>query len=197
MKKIIFLILICFQLSCKHNQWNSTTIGILPLGLNENQSFILNDIKKSIAENKDFKVILLPAVDLPKSAYYEPRKRYKADKILKHLKGIKPDSIDYLLAVTSSDISVKKNGSNDWGIFGLAYEPGKSCVVSLFRLGKGKVQLTKRVLKVTKHELGHNFGLKHCKNSKRCVMHAAEGSIKTIDRVHNSFCIKCKEKLAR
>ena len=168
----------------------------MPLSLKDNQSEVLLVIKKSIAENKDFKVVILPKSAMPQNAFYAPRNRYKADKILKHLKSIKPDSVDFILALTSEDISITKNGKSDWGIFGLGYEPGKACVVSLYRLGKGKVQKTKRVLKITKHELGHNFGLKHCTNSKYCVMHAAEGSIKTIDRVHNTFCNKCKMKLA-
>ncbi|MFM9946195.1 MAG: Zn-dependent protease [Bacteroidia bacterium] len=195
-KYLIFFVLILF-ISCSKNKWDNTTIAILPMGLDSNRYYLIDEMKSSIEENPDFKVIILKEVDLPKSAWYQPRKRYKADKILKHLKAIKPDSVDYILAFTSADISVNKNGNKDWGIFGLGFEPGKASVVSTFRLGKNKRQLNRRVLKITKHELGHNFGLHHCKNSKTCVMNSAEGSIKTVDRVSNIFCKKCKEKLRK
>ena len=84
-----------------------------------------------------------------------------ADKILKHLKVIKPDSADYIIAFTSADISITKNSNKDWGIFGLGYEPGVASVVSLFRLGNNKRLLNRRVLKITKHELINKFLLSY------------------------------------
>lgn len=197
MKKYLIVCILTLFISCSKNKWDNTIIAILPMGLDSNRFYLIDEMKTSIEENPDFKVVILNQIDLPKSAWYEPRKRYKADKILKHLKAIKSDSVDYILALTSKDISVNKSGNKDWGIFGLGYEPGKASVISTFRLGKNKRQLNRRVLKITKHELGHNFGLPHCKNSKTCVMNSAEGSIKTVDKTSNIFCKRCQEKIRK
>lgn len=195
MKKTLIFSFLILLLGCSNNKWNNVTIAILPMGLDSNRYYLLNDVKESIEENPEFHVIILSETELPQSAWYEPRKRYRADKIIKHLKTIKPDSIGYIVAFTSSDISTTKDGKKDWGIFGLGYQPGVASVISTFRLGNNKRLLNRRILKITKHELGHNFGLKHCKHSKTCVMHSAEGSIKTVDRVSNIYCKRCKEIL--
>ena len=196
MKKLLILSLLILFFGCTNKKPESIIIAILPLALEDERHYIIEDIKKSIEENKQFNVIVLVESEMPKSAWYEPRKRYRADEILRHLKKNKPDSVDYIFALTSVDISTTKDGKKDWGIFGLGYQPGVASVVSLFRLGKNKKLFNQRVLKITKHELGHNFGLSHCKNSKLCVMNSAEGSIKTVDRVNNIYCKKCQKLLS-
>lgn len=194
MKNLFVVGFILLLAGCKNENRQNTTIAILPMGLNEKHEYIIDEVEYSIAQKAEFNVVVLNPVSMPKLAYYEPRKRYRAEKILKYLKGVKPDSVDYIVAITSEDISTAKNGKKDWGIFGLGYRPGVASVVSLFRLGNNKKVLTRRVLKITKHELGHNFGLPHCKKSKTCVMSSAEGSIKTVDRVSNIFCKACQSK---
>lgn len=196
MKNLFVVGFILLLAGCKNENRQNTTFAILPIGLNEKHGYIIDEVEYSIAQKAEFNVVVLNPVSMPKLAYYEPRKRYRAEKILKYLKGVKPDSVDYIVAITSEDISTAKNGKKDWGIFGLGYRPGVASVVSLFRLGNNKKVLTRRVLKITKHELGHNFGLPHCKKSKTCVMSSAEGSIKTVDRVSNIFCKVCQSKLA-
>jgi archaemetzincin len=196
MKNLFVVGFILLLAGCKNENRQNTTIAILPMGLNEKHEYIIDEVEYSIAQKAEFNVVVLNPVSMPRLAYYEPRKRYRAEKILKYLKGVKPDSVDYIVAITSEDISTAKNGKKDWGIFGLGYRPGVASVVSIFRLGNNKKVLTRRVLKITKHELGHNFGLPHCKKSKTCVMSSAEGSIKTVDRVSNIFCKACQSKLA-
>src|SRR5690606_36710283 len=113
--------------------------------------------------------------------------RYRADKIIAEQRAKKPDSIDYVLGYTSKDISTskKENGQiklpkhkyEDWGVMGLAYVVGNSCVVSSFRLKhKDSKKYFSRIKKVTVHELGHNLGLPHCANTK-CVMTDAVESV--------------------
>ena len=165
MKKLLIFCLIVLNFVCGNFGSNLITIVILPMELNQNQEYLIDEIKELILEKKEFNIVVLDKCDLPQSAWYEPRKRYHANKILQHLKKIKPDSVDYILALTSKDISISKGGK-EWGIFGLGYEPGVASVISTFRLGNNKKLLTKRVLKITKHELGHNFGLPIAKAPK-------------------------------
>ncbi|MBA3682619.1 MAG: hypothetical protein H0W73_15880 [Bacteroidetes bacterium] len=70
---------------------------------------------------------------LPAAAYYEKRNRYKADTIINHLRKQTPDG-HVTMGLTSKDIRHTKGNVSDYGLMGLAYQPGKSGVVSYFRL---------------------------------------------------------------
>ncbi len=52
-----------------------------------------------------------------------------------------------------------------------------------------------RFKKVCIHELGHNMGLKHCKDNANCVMRDAAETIKTVDQVDLKLCKDCKSKI--
>lgn len=130
--------------------------------------------------------------------------RFRADSIIKFQE--RHSKADYIFGLTQSDISVTKKEASgkvkspaykyqDWGIMGLAYCPGKSCIVSDFRLKtkNKRLQLT-RLKKVAVHEFGHNLGLPHCPN-KNCVMTDAVESIATVDHARLALCAACKKKL--
>ena len=134
--------------------------------------------------------------------------RYRADKLIQWLKHHKPDSVNHVLGLISKDISTTKKDKfgrvkepktryEDWGIFGLGYRPGGSCIVSSYRLKRNtsKMQYEERIKKVSVHEIGHNLGLKHCKSGAPCVMEDAAETIKTIDRVPLKLCKSCMQKL--
>jgi archaemetzincin len=144
---------------------------------------------------------------LYKEAFTEVKSpRYRADKMINLQKKNKADSLDFVLGLTSKDISVTKKDKSgkiktptykyaDWGIMGLAYCPGNSCIVSTFRIqhSNPKIHFT-RFKKVAVHEFGHNLGLPHCPN-KTCVMTDAVESVKTIDNAKLALCEKCKVQL--
>lgn len=134
-------------------------------------------------------IIIRKNIDFPDSAYYQPRNRYRADIIIKDLKQhIGNDSI--IVGITDKDISVTKDGIYDWGVMGLGYRPGKSCVVSTFRLNKKNIE--QQFYKVVLHELGHTEGLPHCPVSS-CLMRDAEGKNPLDDE--KDFCKDCKQFL--
>lgn len=132
--------------------------------------------------------------------------RYRADSIIKFQQKDINGKIDYVLGLTSKDISVTKKDDSgnikkpeykyqDWGIMGLAYCPGESCIVSTFRIKhKNKTVYFERLKKVAVHEFGHNLGLPHCPN-KKCVMTDAVESVKTIDNAELKLCNDCEGKI--
>lgn len=134
-------------------------------------------------------VVLRQNIPFPENAYYKPRNRYRADSIIKSLRNtIGNDSV--IVGLSNFDISTTKNGIKDWGVMGLGYKPGKSCVVSDFRLSvRNKDQ---QFYKLVLHELGHTAGLPHCK-VKTCLMRDAEGG-NPLDE-EKDFCNYCKNFL--
>ncbi|CAN5289280.1 archaemetzincin family Zn-dependent metalloprotease [soil metagenome] len=184
---------------------NDAVIAIQPLGTIPQEQIEL--IKEAIASVYDLSVIVLPA-RAPFASAYTPLKgnRYRADTTIAILKRTRPDSVDFIMGITNFDICITKYAADgtvkkpehkyaDFGIFGLGYRPGPSCVVSTFRLGDFNTEITKnRLAKICVHELGHNFGLPHCPD-KKCVMTDAVESIATVDNAELRLCKECKATL--
>lgn len=129
----------------------------------------------------------LGRVELPKSAYYKKRARYRAEKLLDFLKPRLPSDGKRILGLTGVDISTTKGKIDDWGILGLATIDGAACVLSSFRckrLAKNAEHARVRLGKVAVHEIGHTFGLDHCPN-RGCLMEDGGGSVLTTDREYD------------
>lgn len=146
--------------------------------------YVVNRLKPIVDEIK-----IAAPVAFPQLAYYKPRNRYRADSLIDWLKK-GTDRNHVILGITSKDISTTKGQHNDWGIMGLAYRPGKACVVSSFRLKNKRDEL----FKVAIHELAHTQGLPHCP-IKSCYMRDAEGGNHTAQE--NGFCNDCKRHLIK
>lgn len=186
------IILLCVNCSNESNE-NPAEISLVNFG-NIEESKI--EFIKSALENK-FKIdtIIIFDQELPKETFYAPRNRYRADKLIHYLK--ENYDTEKVIGITDKDISTTVREQEDWGIMGLAYRPGKSCVVSTFRTfrnAKSETHKNERLKKVTIHEYGHTLGLPHCENSKGCVMRDANGKVATIDET-DDFCSKCKSQI--
>lgn len=207
-KFLLLLILSCTFLSCKEDiKSTSKVIAIQPLS--EFPFHLTDTIRKSIEDYYHFNTVVYEVVEMPKTSYINIKTpRYRADSLLRFLRNIKPDSINYIIGLTIKDISTTKYATNgeikpptfkykDWGVFGLAFCPGVSCVVSNFRIKHpNKVIYIDRIKKITLHELGHNLGLHHCDN-KNCFMTDAAESISTIDQVELNLCENCKSIIGK
>lgn len=157
-----------------------------------------NLMKRQIEQFYGLNVVVLPTTKLPEAAYYPPRHRYRATLILAYLADRKPRTYDKIIALTNQDISIETSTDADWGIFGLARFGGPCCVVSTFRLQKGKSTKKKfeeRLTKVTLHEMGHTLGLPHCDESIYCLMNDAKGLMQIVDRAKVELCAKCLNKI--
>jgi archaemetzincin len=142
-------------------------------------------------------VKVLPRAALPAGAWYAPRRRYRADKLLDFLDGRLPADGTRILGLTGVDISTTKGAVHDWGVLGLGRIDGASSVISRFRCAmksRGAAHARERLAKVAVHEAGHTLGLEHCPN-RGCLMEDAEGQVATCDREYD-FCARCRKLLA-
>ncbi|WP_205510018.1 matrixin family metalloprotease [Longitalea arenae] len=175
-------------------------IGLQPLGKYDTTQ--LSYIEKELQQFFKVPVVILHETALP-AAFLNTTKgeRYSGDSIIKWLAFNAPDSITKVVGLTHKDIftTKKENGQIKkpestyavWGIFGLGYRPGRSCVISDFRLKTSEhTKFQHRLRTVVIHELGHNQGLDHCP-AKNCIMSDANERIQTVDNSGVNYCGKC------
>ena len=189
-KKYIFYILLFLLIfSCEKSKENViknqeiVTILIQPFeDIKPQQLSEISENIKKIYPN----VKVLEPIKFPKSSYYKPRSRYRADSIIKFLKLRTPEN-SVTIGLTNKDISATKGKIADFGIMGLGYRPGSACVASSFRLNSRN--RNEQFYKIAIHELGHTQGLKHCPE-KTCFMRDSEGENHTDEET--DFCKNCK-----
>ena len=187
MKKIVLLLLVGIVYSFTIH--TPKTIYIQPLG-DVNQEY-LTYVKNSVTDFYGYTCVIQPKINLTKDILAASKTRYEASKILNKFKSNKN-----VLLITEKDIAYRKSASfPEWGIFGLGLRPGKTCVISTFRLKKGvtKQKMLVRLKKVALHEIGHNLGLIHCTHHKDCLMNDAKGTIQQVYREKIWFCSKCSK----
>lgn len=192
MKKLLFIVpVVLIVLTSYYYLKPVTKINIQPLGAVS--PVYINQIKKSVKSFYGYDCVVKPKKEITKDMLSRVTKRIDAKKALRSNL-----SFDNLLIITEKDICYNKNKSNpEWGIFGLGSQPGRTCIVSTFKLKRevSQQKTLERLEKVALHEIGHNLGLNHCENNKECMMSAANGTIKQVDNEKVWFCEKCREQI--
>lgn len=132
----------------------------------------------------------------PGYAYNKKRSQYLSTAILETLMEQKEyAAYDRMLGMVDQDLYVPELNF----VFGEAGQ--KAAVISLTRLRQEFYHLPqdenlfyRRALTEAVHELGHTYGLGHCRNS-HCVMFFSN-SLTDTDKKGPDFCLECKSKLS-
>jgi archaemetzincin len=133
----------------------------------------------------------------PQYSYNPTRSQYHSTQILHEMsRRIKIGTGEKIIGIVDLDLYVP--GLNF--VFGEAILGGGYCVISLTRLRQsyyGYIEEEKRffdrVGKEAVHEVGHTYGLGHCKDPN-CVMRFSNSLFDT-DRKTDDFCKRCRGKL--
>ena len=135
------------------------------------------------------------AVD-PSGAFSAPRRQYNSTLILSKLLESDTAGGGKLLGVADVDLFIPVLTF----VFGEAQLENRAALMSVHRLRQQFYGLPadervfyERCEKEAVHELGHAFGLVHCKRFE-CVMHFSN-SIEQVDLKESSFCRSCTELL--
>ena len=174
------------------------TVCIVPLGEYDRRA--LPVVVRGIEYVYDLEVRVLPRRPLPDTAWYQPRRRHRAEKILAYLDAnVVPGSgCDVVMGFTGSDISTTKADHADWGMLGYAWIGGRSGVMSTFRLGRrvSRRAALVRAVKVMNHELGHALGLEH-HDRTGCLMSDLAGTVKTVDHEPGLLCEDSRREIEK
>ena len=130
------------------------------------------------------------AIELPEECYYKPRDRYRGTGLLDDLRRLRHGG--YALGLTNKIIYQENEISPTFGIFGISYMGDSVSVISSLRPRTLKPLTDDDLQELMLHELGHAFGLPHCKD-ERCMMVDAEHGYKFAQT--QSFCTSCRNYL--
>ncbi len=165
-------------------------IGINLIGIRD--FGFLDSLKEEIKKNFYLECRTVQLLDNIDFAYHEGRNQYYSTEILKKIEELSDEECFKILAITEEDLFIPILTY----VFGEAQLDGKAAIVSLLRLRpsiltpKEFIKFQDRIIKESLHELGHTFGLTHCRD-RRCIMHYCR-NIFDVDNKENRFCFFCE-----
>jgi archaemetzincin len=171
-------------------------ITLKPIGDIDNNT--LEELKEKLNRVFGCSVEIIPETGNLERAYNSKRRQYLASELLAKLKKSGAAKDEKVLGIV--DVDLYAPGLNF--VFGQADITSGVALISLCRLRQEYYELPSdntlfldRTAKEAVHELGHTFGLGHCKNA-RCVMHFSN-SLADTDWKQPVFCSKCRPKLIK
>lgn len=136
-------------------------------------------------------------IDFDLNLFYAPeRNQYHSTLILAQLLKYLPTNEGKIIGITSVDLYIPVLTF----VFGESQLGGSGAVVSTYRLRneyyglpRDNDLLLQRTVKEAMHELGHAFGLIHCRDYE-CVMNSST-YVEDIDLKQDKFCQVCQKEL--
>jgi len=137
-----------------------------------------------------------PLSDILITAYDDSRLQYNSTQLIRELLNRFPAASSKIIGITSVDLFVPVLTY----VFGEAQLDGTAAIVSTYRLDNtvygleaDPILFFQRTLTEIVHELGHTYGLYHCKNQE-CAMHSST-AVEDIDLKSAMLCIDCKNQI--
>ncbi|MFQ5888128.1 MAG: ribosomal protein S18-alanine N-acetyltransferase [Candidatus Hydrothermarchaeales archaeon] len=158
---------------------------------------ILKTLRKEVEAVFGECKILDDVLEIPKEALDRKRRQYNSKYFLEALSKHAGGVSDKIVAITDVDLYTQDLNF----VFGQAILGGNACVVSIHRLDPRVYEkssqglFVERAVKEILHELGHCFGLSHCRD-RNCVM-VFSNSIQEVDFKSRNFCDKCKKIIGK
>lgn len=172
----------------------SRCLLIRPIGFVEEDT--LEDIAASIKIRCGMDCVISSAMENPVYAFNESRCQYNSKLILKNMIKCCPQDVLGFMGVTHVDMFVPILKY----VFGLSQVEDRCSLISTHRLDPRFYNhepdpdlLMARLEKTALHELGHSFGLTHCRN-RRCVMYSST-RVEHTDAKQPDLCPTCLELL--
>ena len=170
-------------------------MGLTIISLKFTNLQLLDELKLRLSFHFDTIKVESSDIDIEET-YNVQRQQYYSTKIIDIVKKITQESEGYNIVITEMDLFVPVLTH----IYGEAELRGRYSIVSTCRLHeefytseRNPELLLERTFKEIMHELGHNYGLLHCKDWQ-CVMHSSSG-IEEVDLKNSLYCEKCKSNI--
>lgn len=171
-------------------------LGLMALGPIDPE--ILRRLRTAIAKILHLPVrVLRPLNPLPLHTYHVVRHQYHSTQLLEYLLAENNSEAFRILGVTAVDLYIPIFTF----VFGEAQLDGKAAIISLAR-PRGDIDgvmpprpvYLRRLIKLSLHELGHTFGLGHCRQDA-CLM-GFSANLENLDRKKLALCEYCQVLLA-
>jgi archaemetzincin len=154
---------------------------------------ILTAISTELRENFGVVTETTQPIDVPKDLFNFIRHQFPSPPLLKF---ISEKFHGRSLGITNEDLYAEDLNF----IFGQAYSPGNTAIVSILRLNPifyksipDKKLLVERSVKEAVHEVCHMYGMKHC-TDMTCVM-SFSNTVGDVDRKTKNLCSSCQKQL--
>ncbi len=158
---------------------------------------ILRRLRTAIGKILALPVRVLRPLTIPLRTFHVVRHQYNSNQLLEYLLAENHSEAFRILGVTAVDLYIPILTF----VFGEAQLDGKAAVISLFRprgdadgIATPKSVVLGRLIKLSLHELGHTFGLGHCRQ-EGCLMGFA-ANLEKLDQKGLAFCNYCQVLLA-
>lgn len=170
-------------------------LGLVALGPVDPE--IVRRLRTAVAKILALPVRVLRPRPLPEQTYHIVRGQYHSTQILEQLLADNNSGAFRILGITAVDLYIPILTF----VFGEAQLNGQAAVISLFRPrgdADGEVVplavVLNRLIKLSIHELGHTFGLGHCRE-EGCLMGFA-ANLEKLDQKNLTICQYCQVLLA-